>query len=55
MLRWRYIFWVNIVAQMLALIVFLIWGSGEIQDWNNPKEKIAVDDKRKEIPADIKA
>ncbi|XP_012275735.1 sialin isoform X2 [Orussus abietinus] len=38
-LRWRYIFWVNIIAQMLAFAVFTVFGSAKIQDWNYPEER----------------
>ncbi|XP_076630865.1 sialin-like [Colletes latitarsis] len=34
--RWRYVFWINIVAQVSAFVVYVIAGSGEIQKWNNP-------------------
>ncbi|XP_015436016.1 PREDICTED: putative inorganic phosphate cotransporter [Dufourea novaeangliae] len=37
MARWRYVFWINIIAQLLAFIVFAFGGSGEIQEWNNPQ------------------
>ena len=32
--RWRIVFWVNIAAQISAFIVYVIFGSGEIQEWN---------------------
>ncbi|KAI4481960.1 hypothetical protein M0804_008979 [Polistes exclamans] len=35
--RWRYVFWINIVAQLLAFVIFTIFGSGKIQPWNNPE------------------
>lgn len=35
MARWRIVFWCSIIAQMLACIMFLTYGSAEIQDWNN--------------------
>ncbi|XP_031828741.1 putative inorganic phosphate cotransporter [Nomia melanderi] len=38
MARWRYIFWINIIAQLLAFVVFVLTGSGEIQEWNNPPD-----------------
>ncbi|KAG7197875.1 hypothetical protein KM043_016119 [Ampulex compressa] len=34
--RWRYVFWINITAQVLACIIFLVFGSAKIQDWNYP-------------------
>ena len=34
--KWEYVFWINIVAQMLAFLIFLIFGSAKIQNWNYP-------------------
>ncbi|KAG6798613.1 inorganic phosphate cotransporter [Apis mellifera caucasica] len=34
MARWRYVFWITIIAQMSAFVVFTIFGSAEIQEWN---------------------
>ncbi|XP_031776180.1 sialin-like [Apis florea] len=34
MAQWRYAFWVPIIAQMIAFIIFSIFGSAEIQEWN---------------------
>ena len=36
--RWRYAFWVPIIAQMIAFFVFTIFGSAEIQEWNYYEE-----------------
>ncbi|XP_031783207.1 sialin [Nasonia vitripennis] len=35
-MQWRYVFWINIVAQLLAFGVFTIFGSAKIQNWNYP-------------------
>ncbi|XP_050469494.1 sialin-like [Bombus huntii] len=34
MVKWRYVFWINIIAQTSAFVVFVIFGSAEIQPWN---------------------
>lgn len=34
--RWRYVFWINIAAQVLAFVIFVMFGSAKIQDWNYP-------------------
>ncbi|CAL7949139.1 unnamed protein product [Xylocopa violacea] len=39
MQRWRYVFWINIIAQISAFIVFVTFGSGEIQQWNYEAEE----------------
>lgn len=36
MQSWRYVFWINIAAQFLAFLIFTIFGSANIQDWNYP-------------------
>ncbi|KAK2581812.1 hypothetical protein KPH14_002281 [Odynerus spinipes] len=37
MARWRIVFWINIVAQVLAFVIFMAFGSGKIQPWNYPQ------------------
>jgi len=34
--RWRVAFWITIVAQVLAFLVFAVFGSAKIQPWNYP-------------------
>ncbi|KAJ8668252.1 hypothetical protein QAD02_009915 [Eretmocerus hayati] len=34
--RWRYVFGLNIVAQLSAFLIFMMFGSAKIQDWNYP-------------------
>lgn len=34
--RWRVAFWITIVAQVFAFVVFVIFGSAKIQPWNYP-------------------
>ncbi|KAK0080671.1 hypothetical protein PV325_013550 [Microctonus aethiopoides] len=51
--RWRYVIWINVVAQMVAFIVFIIFGSAKIQSWNYPGGRIPTEqnngvDKNKE-------
>ncbi|XP_076290072.1 sialin-like [Lasioglossum baleicum] len=36
MARWRYVFWISILAQLSAFCVYVFTGSGEIQEWNTP-------------------
>ncbi|XP_043522129.1 sialin-like isoform X2 [Frieseomelitta varia] len=38
MARWRIVFWITIVAQCSAFVVFSIFGSAEIQEWNQQPE-----------------
>lgn len=34
--RWRIAFWITIVSQVLAFLVFAVFGSAKIQPWNYP-------------------
>lgn len=34
--RWRIAFWITIVAQVFAFVIFAIFGSAKIQPWNYP-------------------
>lgn len=36
MARWRVAFWITIVAQVSAFVIFVIFGSAKIQPWNYP-------------------
>ncbi|PBC30508.1 Putative inorganic phosphate cotransporter [Apis cerana cerana] len=36
--RWRYAFWLAVIGQMIAFVVFTIFGSAEIQEWNYNEE-----------------
>lgn len=40
MARWRYVFWITVVAQVLAFLTFAIFGSAKIQDWNYPSTDV---------------
>lgn len=40
MARWQIVFWITIAAQLGAFLIFMIFGSAKIQDWNYP----AIDD-----------
>ncbi|XP_031626509.1 putative inorganic phosphate cotransporter [Contarinia nasturtii] len=35
--QWRFVFWLTFVVTMLRTIIFLIFGSAEIQKFNNPR------------------
>ncbi|XP_072745185.1 putative inorganic phosphate cotransporter [Anoplolepis gracilipes] len=38
MARWRVAFWITIVAQIAAFVIFSIFGSAKIQPWNYPPQ-----------------
>ncbi|KAG5317248.1 S17A5 protein, partial [Pseudoatta argentina] len=38
--RWRIAFWITIVAQVLAFVIFAIFGSAKIQPWNYPEPEV---------------
>lgn len=35
--RWRIVFWINVAANIVAFCIFSLFGSAEIQPWNNPQ------------------
>ncbi|XP_031636923.1 sialin-like [Contarinia nasturtii] len=36
--EWRYVFWVTFCISMVRIVIYMIWGSAEIQSWNDPRE-----------------
>lgn len=41
--QWRFVFWITLVVSMVRALVFLVWGSGEIQPWNYPKKPLHLE------------
>lgn len=37
---WQLIFWILAGTYISAALVFAVFGSGEMQPWNNPPEKV---------------
>ncbi|KAF7404566.1 hypothetical protein HZH66_003472 [Vespula vulgaris] len=35
--RWRIVFWITVIAQFLAFLIFVTFGSAKIQPWNYPE------------------
>lgn len=51
--RWRIAYWITIVAQILAFLIFGTFGSGKIQEWNYPipdVENWDADDQQQQQP-----
>ncbi|XP_031631986.1 sialin-like [Contarinia nasturtii] len=46
--EWRTVFWITFSAKILGVSTFLVWGSGEIQPWNNIQDKGSKADKKSE-------
>lgn len=46
--EWRGIFWITFVLQVVKLVIFSIWGSGDVQPWDtqsdSDKEKLLLND-----------
>ncbi|XP_014486543.1 PREDICTED: sialin-like [Dinoponera quadriceps] len=38
--RWRYVFWITVIAQVLAFLIFSVFGSAKIQEWNYPPMEV---------------
>lgn len=48
MAQWRYVFMIACILNVVCTTVFTLFGSGEVQPWNNPKEKEPVGDDEKD-------
>lgn len=35
--EWRTVFWLTFAIYMMAIVVFTLWGSGDVQKWNWPE------------------
>ncbi|XP_065341145.1 sialin-like [Cloeon dipterum] len=46
MAQWQYVFIIASVLNVLSTVVFSIWGSGQVQSWNEPKNE--SNDKKEE-------
>lgn len=38
-MEWRLVFWVMFAVLVLSNFVFIFWGSGEVQPWNEPSSQ----------------
>lgn len=36
--EWRFVFWFTFGLTIVRTVIYLIWGSAEIQPWNDPKK-----------------
>ena len=36
-MEWRKLFWINVIFAIPCTFVYMIWASGEVQDWNDKK------------------
>lgn len=32
------IFWITFVLQLIKMVIFAIWGSGDVQPWDTPSD-----------------
>lgn len=51
------VFWITFIVSMARIVVFIIWGSAEVQPWNNPREKLASPEcgLSNEVPKEVEA
>lgn len=35
--QWRFVFWITFVISMVRITIFVLFGSAEVQPWNNPR------------------
>lgn len=36
--EWQYVFGIGALVYIIPAIIFIIFGSGEVQEWNNKKQ-----------------
>ncbi|XP_031635861.1 putative inorganic phosphate cotransporter [Contarinia nasturtii] len=42
-LQWRKVFWITFGFSIVRTVVFLLWGSGVVQQFNNPVKQLSVE------------
>jgi len=42
--QWQIVFWILAVTYISAAVVFVIIGTGDLQSWNNPPERVKIGD-----------
>lgn len=63
--QWRVVYWLTVIISTTRVLVYLIWGSAEVQLWNDPRKKnLSPEDERskavdnevnKDIDEDVEA
>jgi len=48
------VFWILAATYISAAVVFAILGSGELQPWNNPPERVRISDVTQEEGVPLK-
>lgn len=43
-------FWISIAANIIQIVVFDLWGTAEVQPWNEPQEKRTGDSVEVSMP-----
>lgn len=44
--EWRIVFWIVFIVAIFRVGVFLIWASGSVQSWNNPKKRVSFESEK---------
>ena len=50
--EWRIVFWILFAVAIVSNVIFLMWGSGDVEYWNDPQfvqEEINEKDRRKSV------
>jgi hypothetical protein len=50
MAQWRYVFAIACILNVFCTSVFTMFGSGEVQSWNEPKKKDEKEGEETEAP-----
>ncbi|XP_017063188.2 sialin [Drosophila eugracilis] len=51
---WQIVFWILAGTYISAALVFVVLGSGELQPWNNPPERVRINDVNQEEGVPLK-
>lgn len=52
--QWQTVFWILAATYISGAVVFAILGSGELQPWNNPPERVKISDVTQEEGVPLK-
>jgi hypothetical protein len=50
--QWTYMFWILVGVNLFATVYFVVFGSGEEQNWNNRSRKVEMEELRNETSKD---
>lgn len=46
--QWRLVFWITLAVSIGRAIIFIVWGTADVQPWNNPRRLLSPESGIKE-------